>query len=69
MNGPLLDGRDGRDGAAALADQRRGAVIMWLAGDLIATVMLGAIIPRWVRAEGRRARREDALVQAQLASE
>jgi putative membrane protein len=66
MNGPLLDGHDT---AAALADQRRGAVIMWLAGDLIATAMLAAVFPRWVQSERRRARREDALVQAQLASD
>jgi hypothetical protein len=42
---------------------------MWLAGDLIATAMLAAVFPRWLRAERRRARREDAIVQAQLASE
>lgn len=65
MNRPLLDPVG--DTAAALADQRRGAVIMWLAGDLIATAMLAAVFPRWLRAERRRARREDALVQAQLA--
>jgi len=46
-------------GLDALADQRRGAVLMWLAGDLIATVMLAAAFPRWLAWERRRARRED----------
>ena len=46
-------------GVDALGDQRRGAVIMWLAGDLIATAMLGAAFPRWLSAERRRSRRED----------
>lgn len=48
--------------ADALVDQRRGAVVMWLAGDLIATVMLAAAFPRWVTSERRRARREDELL-------
>jgi len=46
-------------GVDALTDQRRGAVVMWLAGDLIATAMLAAAFPRWLNAERRRARRED----------
>ena len=49
-------------GVDALADQRRGAVVMWLAGDLIATAMLGAAFPRWLNAERRRSRREDEWV-------
>lgn len=46
-------------GLDALADQRRGAVVMWLAGDLIATAMLAAAFPRWLAAERRWSRRED----------
>lgn len=64
MTEPVLGG--GADPAAALADQRQGAVVMWLAGDLIATAMLAAAFPRWMRSEQRRARREDALVAAGL---
>jgi putative membrane protein len=62
MEDPLLG--VGADASAALADQRRGAVVMWLAGDLIATVMIAAAFPRWLREERRRARREDARVAA-----
>lgn len=51
---------------AALADQHRGAMIMWLAGDGIATIMIAATFPRWLQAERRRAMREDAIVLASL---
>jgi putative membrane protein len=52
--------------AAAMADQHRGAMIMWLAGDGIATIMIAASFPRWLQAERRRAQREDAVVLASL---
>lgn len=57
MREPTLGVASG--GLDALADQRRGAVLMWLAGDLIATAMLAAAFPRWLAWERRRARRED----------
>ena len=60
MNEPVLGVAAG--GVDALADQRRGAVVMWLAGDLIATAMLAAAFPRWLTAERRRSRREDEWV-------
>jgi putative membrane protein len=52
--------------AAALTDQHRGAMLMWLAGDGIATVMIAATFPRWLQAERRRAQREDAIVLASM---
>ncbi len=55
-------------GIDALTDQRRGAAVMWLGGDAIATVMLACLFPRWRRAEQRRSRREDAAVAAMLAA-
>jgi putative membrane protein len=67
MNEPVLGVAAG--GVDALADQRRGAVVMWLAGDLIATAMLGAAFPRWLQAERRRSRREDEWVARSTAGE
>lgn len=66
MNDPVLG--VGVTRAAALADQERGAVVMWLAGDLVATVMLGAAFPRWQTSERRRARREDEWVRTHPAA-
>jgi putative membrane protein len=51
-------------GVDALTDQRRGATLMWVGGDAIATVMLGCLFPRWRLADQRRARQEDLAVAA-----
>jgi cytochrome c oxidase assembly factor CtaG len=45
----------GLDEAAGLADQRLGAALMWLGGDLLATVAVAVVVGRWLAAERRRA--------------
>lgn len=62
MDQPLLEATG--DPAGALADQRTGALVLWVGGDLVATAMLAAAFPRWMRTERRHARREDAAVDA-----
>lgn len=43
-----------------LADQRLGAGILWAAGELFGLVLTGVALARWMGAEERSGRREDA---------
>jgi cytochrome c oxidase assembly factor CtaG len=60
---PLAAGwyaEQGLTAAAALDDQRVGAAVMWLVGDLAALVLSLTVARQWWRAEWRRTRRLDA---------
>jgi cytochrome c oxidase assembly factor CtaG len=46
--------------AAGLADQRLGAALVWLGGDLLATVAVAVVVGRWFASERRRAVTGDA---------
>ena len=41
------------------ADRHLGGGIIWASGDVLALVMLGAVLGQWMAADGREARRED----------
>jgi cytochrome c oxidase assembly factor CtaG len=55
-------------GVDLLADQRAGATVMWLIGDLIGLVAGGIVLVQWVRDEQRRTRRLDRELDAQEAA-
>ncbi len=42
-----------------LADQAVAGAVLWAAGDLVALLMLGALLRQWMRASEREAQRED----------
>lgn len=46
-----------------LDDQRAGALIMWLGGDLVFVLALALVVGAWMRADRRDADRADALAQ------
>jgi cytochrome c oxidase assembly factor CtaG len=54
----------GLDRTAALADQRAGAAVMWLVGDLMALVLSIGVARQWWAAEQRRTRHLDARLDA-----
>lgn len=58
----------GRDAAAALADQRVGAALMWLVGDVTALAVSVLVAQRWWQVEQRRTRRLDARLDAERAA-
>ena len=58
-------GAEGRPiGIDLLADQRVGATIMWLIGDLIGLVVCGIIAIQWYHHEERQTRRIDRVLDA-----
>jgi len=54
----------GLDLAEVLRDQKLGAGVMWIAGDLIAIVTVGIVAMQWATQEDRVAGREDRFVDA-----
>jgi putative copper resistance protein D len=52
-------------GASPLADQRTGAGILWVAGELFGVVALAVVVHQWMRAEERRAVRIDRQLDAE----
>jgi putative copper resistance protein D len=48
--------------ADGLADQRLGAALVWLGGDLVATVIVAVVVGRWLASERRRAATSDTIV-------
>ncbi len=62
---PLVPTYEARLGAAeALADQRRAAALMWVAGMLTTLPLLLLAVWRWADAEERAARRSEALADS-----
>ncbi len=62
---PLVPTYEARLGAAdALADQRRAAALMWVAGMLTTLPLLLLAVWRWADAEERAARRREALADS-----
>jgi cytochrome c oxidase assembly factor CtaG len=57
----------GLDPAAALDDQRAGAAVMWLVGDLAALVLSVIVARQWWAAEQRRTRHLDARLDREAA--
>jgi putative copper resistance protein D len=51
-------------GPTALADQSLGGILMWVGGDIVFLVAMGAVVAAWVRHEDRRTARQDARMDA-----
>lgn len=49
----------------ALADQRAGATVLWVAGELVTVALAGVVLLRWKAAEDRIGRRHDRLLDRQ----
>jgi putative membrane protein len=49
----------GREMADILSDQKLGAAIMWITGDLLAISAVAIVVLQWVKADERSASRED----------
>lgn len=56
----------GRDIATVLTDQKLGAAIMWIVGDLLSVCWVGIIVGQWVREDERSAAREDRAIDARV---
>jgi putative copper resistance protein D len=54
-------------GPSGLADQSVGGILMWVGGDLVFLVAMGAVVAAWVRHEDRRTARLDARLDAEAA--
>jgi putative membrane protein len=52
--------------ASPMADQRTGAGIMWVMGDLTGLIAAGVVMTQWMAHESRRARRADAIDDRRL---
>ncbi len=52
---------------SAMDDQRMGAGIMWVAGDILGLVVAGVVVIQWMTHEDRATRRRDAIEDRQLA--
>jgi putative membrane protein len=52
-------------GPTPLADQSLGGILMWVFGDVIFLIAMGAVVAAWVRAEDRRTARLDARLDAE----
>ncbi|HSM38653.1 MAG TPA: cytochrome c oxidase assembly protein [Candidatus Limnocylindrales bacterium] len=52
-------------GPSVLADQSMGGILMWVGGDMVFLVAMGAVVAAWVRAEDRRTARLDARLDRQ----
>jgi putative membrane protein len=72
MNAPLLYPHyvsNLRDwGPTALADQNLGGIVMWVFGDVVFLVAMGAVVASWVRHEDRRTALLDARLDAERAA-
>lgn len=51
-----------------LAGTHAGAAVLWIAGDIVTTLVLAAVIGAWIRDDARLAAREDRAVAARLHS-
>jgi cytochrome c oxidase assembly factor CtaG len=52
-------------GPTALADQNLGGVLMWVFGDMVFLIAMGAVVVAWARNEDRRTARLDARLDAE----
>jgi putative membrane protein len=52
-------------GPTPLADQSLGGIAMWVFGDVIFLVAMGAVVAAWMRAEDRKTARLDARLDAE----
>jgi putative copper resistance protein D len=52
-------------GPTALADQSVGGILMWVGGDIVFLIGMGAVVAAWVRHEDRRTARLDARLDAE----
>ena len=52
-------------GASPLADQRTGAGILWVAGELFGVLAIAVVVRQWMRAEERKAARIDRQLDAE----
>jgi len=55
-------------GPDALTDQNLGGILMWVFGDVVFLIAMGAVVAAWVRHEDRRTARLDARLDAELAA-
>ena len=55
-------------GASALSDQRTGAGILWVAGELFGLVLGAVVLARWMAHSEREARRLDRMLDAGVVS-
>lgn len=55
-------------GPSALADQNLGGILMWVFGDVVFLIGMGAVVAAWVRHEDRRTARLDARLDAEQAA-
>jgi putative copper resistance protein D len=55
-------------GPTALADQSVGGILMWVGGDIVFLIGMGAVVAAWVRHEDRRTARLDARLDAEARS-
>lgn len=58
-----------RWGASPLADQRTGAGLLWISGELFGLVCIGIVVTQWMSAEERAAARNDRRLDAIEAAE
>jgi cytochrome c oxidase assembly factor CtaG len=55
-------------GPSVMADQSLGGILMWVFGDVVFLVAMGAVVAGWVRYEDRRTARLDARLDAEQAA-
>ncbi|HEY7525380.1 MAG TPA: cytochrome c oxidase assembly protein [Candidatus Limnocylindria bacterium] len=55
-------------GPSVMADQNLGGILMWVFGDVVFLVAMGAVVAAWVRYEDRRTARLDARLDAEQAT-
>lgn len=53
---------------AVMQDQKVGAAIMWISGDLLSIMTVGIVVTQWVRDDERSAAREDRFVDSTASS-
>ena len=59
------DGVERSWGASPLADQRTGAGLLWVSGELFGLLCIGIVVYQWMRAEERAAARHDRRLDAE----
>jgi putative membrane protein len=52
-------------GPSAISDQNLGGILMWVFGDVVFLIGMGAVVAAWVRLEDRRTARLDARLDAE----
>jgi cytochrome c oxidase assembly factor CtaG len=55
-------------GASALADQRTGAGLLWISGELFGLLCIGIVVYQWMHAEERAAARHDRRLDLEAAA-